>query len=68
MTNNKQWVNNDIVRFQPQNMGRGVFDPRRSYIEITVSTDSSSHPVGLLQIDNSAQSFIAQLVVYSNNR
>ncbi len=68
MTSNKQWTNNDIVRFLPQNLGRGVFDPFKSYIEITVSTDSSSHPVGLLQVDSSSQSFIAQMVIYSNNR
>lgn len=50
------------------NLGKGVFDPYRSYIEITVSTNSNDHPVGLLQIDNSAQSFIQQTVLYSNNR
>ena len=50
------------------NMGKGVFDPYRSYIEITVSTNETDLPVGLLQIDNSAQSFFQQLVIYSNNR
>lgn len=49
-------------------MGSGVFDPYRSYIEITVSTNANDHPVGLLQIDNSAQSFINQTVLYSKNR
>lgn len=68
MTNNKQWANNDIVRFNFQNMGSGVFDPYRSYIEITVSTNANDHPVGLLQVDNSAQSFINQTVLYSKNR
>lgn len=68
MTSNKQWANNDIVRFSFMNVGSGVFDPFRSYIEITVSTNSSDHGVGLLQIDNSAQSFINQTVLYSNNR
>lgn len=50
------------------NLGRGVFDCFRSYIEITVSTNQTNSPVGLLQIDNSAQSFINQLVLYSNGR
>lgn len=68
MTNNKQWSNNDIVRFNFMNIGGGVFDPYRSYIEITVSCSTNSTPVGALQIDNSAQSFINQIVVYSKNR
>lgn len=68
MTSNKIWANNDIVRFAPMNLGKGVFDPWRSYIEITVSTNTNDSPVGLLQVDNSAQSFINQLVVYSNSR
>lgn len=68
MTSNKQWVNTDIVRFNFMNMGKGVFDPYRSYIEITVSCNATDLPVGLLQVDNSAQSFFQQLVIYSNNR
>lgn len=68
MSSNKQWANNDIVRFNFMNLGRGVFDCFRSYIEITVSTNQTNSPVGLLQIDNSAQSFINQLVLYSNGR
>lgn len=68
MSSNKQWANNDIVRFNFMNMGKGVFDPYRSYIEITVSTSTTYSPVGLLQIDNSAQSFISQTVLYSDNR
>lgn len=50
------------------NSKRGTFDPLRSFIEITVSVDSNQMPVGLLQVDNSAHSFINQLVIYSNNR
>lgn len=57
MSSNKVWVNNDIVRFNFMNMGTGVFDPYRSYIEVTVSTNTTDCPVGGLQIDNSAQSF-----------
>jgi hypothetical protein len=43
-------------------------DPYRSHIEITVETNQQVLPVGLLQVDNSAQSFIQQLVVTSKNR
>ncbi len=68
MSSNKQWANNDIVRFNFMNMGKGVFDTYRSYIKITVSSNKQNLPVGLLQIDSSAQSFIQQLVLYSNNR
>ncbi len=68
MSSNKQWSPNDIVRFNFMNLGKGVFDPYRSYIKITVSTNKTQLPVGLLQMDNSAQSFIQQLVLYSNNR
>lgn len=68
MSSNKQWVNNDIVRFNFMNLGKGVFDPYRSYLKITVSCNKNNLPVGLLQIDNSAQSFIQQMVLYSNNR
>lgn len=32
MSSNKQWANNDIVRFNFMNMGKGVFDPYKSYI------------------------------------
>ncbi len=68
MSSNKQWANNDIVRFNFMNLGKGVFDPYRSYIEITVSTNPTNNPVGCLQIDNSAQSFVNQMVLYSNSR
>ena len=47
------------------NSGKGVFDPYRSFIEISVITDPVSMPVGLLQVDNSAHSFINQIVLYS---
>ena len=43
-------------------------DPYRTHIEITVETDASMLPVGMLQVDNSAQSFINQLVISSKNR
>jgi len=33
-----------------------------------VSVDPNDMPVGLLQMDNSAHSFINQMVIYSNNR
>lgn len=49
-------------------MGKGVFDPYKSFIEITVSCNINDLPVGLLQIDSSAQSFIQQFVLYSNGR
>ena len=68
MSSNKQWANNDIVRFNFMNLGKGVFDPYRSHLEITVSTNATNNPVGLFQIDNSAQSFVNQMVLYSNSR
>ena len=69
MSSNKQWANNDIVRFNFMNLGKaGVFDPYKSHIEITVSTNLTNQPVGLYQIDGSAQSFINQTVLYSANR
>ena len=37
LTSNKYWVKNDIVRFSMMNGSNGVYDPFRSYIEITVS-------------------------------
>lgn len=42
-------------------------DPYRSHIELVVTVPIESCPVGGLQIDSSAQSFIAQTVVSSNN-
>lgn len=42
-------------------------DPYRSHLEFKVSTNSIISPVGSLQVDSSAQSFIAQSVVSSNN-
>lgn len=68
MTSNKQWVNNDIVRFNFMNLGKGVFDPYKSYIQFTISCNPISTPVGGLQIDNSAQSLIQQMVLYSDSR
>lgn len=49
-------------------MTAGVFDPYRSHIELTVTCDISTLPVGLLQVDNSAQSFIQQLIISSFNK
>jgi hypothetical protein len=40
-------------------------DPFRSSIRIDVAVDSTINPIGCLQIDNSAQSFINQLVITS---
>ena len=40
-------------------------DPYRSSIRIDVAVDQTMNPMGGLQIDNSAQSFINQLVVTS---
>lgn len=41
-------------------------DPYRSHIVLTATQDSSSK-IGGLQVDNSAQSFISQLVTSSFN-
>jgi hypothetical protein len=43
-------------------------DPYRSHLTFTVVTDPAVMPVGGLQIDSSAQSFISQTVISSNNR
>lgn len=59
------WQADDIARFL-FNIKSGVMDPYRSHIEITVETDAATHPVGGLQVDNSAQSFISSTVVSSN--
>lgn len=40
-------------------------DPFRSSIRIDVAVDNTTNPIGGLQIDNSAQSFISQLVLTS---
>lgn len=42
-------------------------DPYRSHIEMMVSVPVETNAVGGLQVDSSAQSFIAQTVVSSNN-
>lgn len=68
ISGNKVWDNKDIVRFLFMNQGSGVFDPYRSYIQFTVSTNSVNNPVGGLQIDSSGQSFIEQTVLYSDNK
>ena len=57
-----------MIRIFFNALSDGVMDPYRSHIEITVSSDVSTLPVGLLQMDNSAQSFIQQTVIQSNNR
>lgn len=40
-------------------------DPFRSSIRIDVAVDTTINPMGGMQVDNSAQSFINQLVVTS---
>ena len=43
-------------------------DPYRSHLNFTVSSpDSTTMPVGGVQVDTSAQSFISTLVLSSNN-
>ena len=59
------WQADDICRFLV-NINQGVMDPYRSHIEITVEVNTDIQPVGGLQVDSSAQSFIAQSVVSSN--
>jgi len=43
-------------------------DPYRSHFEITVQCDEETMPVGKLQVDNSAQSFIQQTILSSGNK
>lgn len=65
MSSNQYWTPDEIVRFLI-NVKTGVMDPYRSHIEVLVSAPSQM-PVGGLQIDSSAQGFIAQTVMSSNN-
>lgn len=66
MSSNQYWNPDEIVRFL-LTLKNGVMDPYRSNISFKVSTNSALCPVGGLQVDNSAQSFIAQTVVSSHN-
>lgn len=65
MSSNQYWTPDEIVRFLI-NVKTGVMDPYRSHIEILVTVPPET-PVGGLQVDNSAQGFISQSVVSSNN-
>ncbi len=64
MSSNQYWTPNDIIRIMLQ-LNEGLMDPFRSSIRIDVAVDSTINPIGCLQIDNSAQSFINQLVITS---
>ncbi len=64
MSSNQYWTPNDVVRIMLQ-LNEGLLDPFRSSIRIDVAVDTTTNPIGGLQIDNSAQSFINQLVVTS---
>lgn len=48
------------------NISDGLIDPYRSHIEFEVETMTEWQPVGLIQVDHSAQSFISQTVLLSN--
>jgi len=52
---------NDVLKFMG-NISEGLYDPYRSHFEVTVQADND---VGLLQIDNSASSIIAQTIILS---
>lgn len=65
LSSNTYWNPNEIVRFLFL-LRNGVMDPYRSHIRMQVSIPSTTL-VGGLQIDNSAQSFISQMVISSNN-
>lgn len=47
------------------NLSDGLMDPFRSSLRVDVATDVKLTPVGGLQVDNSAQGFISQLVINS---
>lgn len=66
MSSNQYWGPDEIVRFL-LTLKSGVMDPYRSNISFKVSTNVQLCPVGGLQVDSSAQGFIAQTVVSSNN-
>jgi len=42
-------------------------DPVRSHISLSVSVPLELCPIGGMQVDSSAQSFISQIVISSNN-
>lgn len=65
-SSNLYWEPDSILRFLVP-ISKGVMDPYRSHLQFTVSCDVKTMPVGGLQVDNSAQSFIAQTVVSSNS-
>lgn len=62
------WWPNEILRFQFQ-LTNGVMDPYRSHMCMTVSCPTAADmPVGGVQVDTSAQSFISTMVISSKNK
>lgn len=66
MSSNQYWTPDEIIRFLVT-IKQGVMDPYRSHISLSVSVPLELCPIGGLQVDSSAQSFIAQTVISSNN-
>lgn len=68
LSSNMYWWPNEIVRFQLQ-LTNGCMDPYRSHMVFTVSCPSvTDMPVGGVQVDTSAHSFISTMVLSSKNR
>lgn len=65
MSSNVYWQPNDIIRFL-LTLTQGYMDPYHSYMSIDVEIDPQLQ-IGSLQLDGSAQSFISQVVISSNN-
>lgn len=65
LSSNQYWAPNDVIKIMA-NITDGLVDPYRSHIEFDVVVSSDFQPVGLVQVDNSAQSFISQTVLLSN--
>lgn len=61
MSSNTYWRPNDVIKLMG-NVKEGLVDFYRSHLEFDVECIS---PIGLRQVDNSAQSFIDQSVILS---
>lgn len=55
-----------MIRFY-NTIDTGVMDPYRSSLEFTVQVTPEIQPVGQLQVDKLATSFIEQIVISSKN-
>lgn len=64
LSSNQYWSPNDVIKIMG-NMSEGLIDFYRSHIEVEIQVFPEAQPVGLIQIDNSIQSLINQMVLLS---